>query len=111
MQSSAEVNTIVDTALYRVVFTNRGAVAKSWVLKQYHDDSGKPLEVIATSAGDVPLPFSLDITGQKPAFDPNTVLYQPQVSADGLTLDYTYSDGKTSIHKSFSFLRTAICRR
>ncbi len=103
--AAAEITTDIDTDLYHIVFTNRGGVAKSWVLKQYHDDAGKPLQVIAPSAGDVPLPFSLDITGQKPAFDPNTVLYQPQVSAGGLTLDYTYSDGKTSIRKSFSFTR------
>ena len=53
----------------------------------------------------MPLPFSLEITGQKPAFDPNTVLYKAQVSDGGLTIYYTYSDGVTSIRKSFSFLK------
>ena len=49
------------------------------------------------------LPFSLDFTGQKPAFDANSVLYQTQISDGGNTIDFTYSDGKTSIHKSFEF--------
>ncbi len=102
-QASAEITTDIDTALYHIVFTNRGGLAKSWVLKQYRDNAGKPLEVITNSSGDVPLPFALDITGTKPAFDPNTVLYQSKLSNGGLSLDYTYSDGKTSIQKSFSF--------
>ncbi|MBV8865387.1 MAG: membrane protein insertase YidC [Acidobacteriaceae bacterium] len=104
-QVAAEVITDIDTALYHVVFTNRGAVVKTWVLKQFRDDAGKPLEVVANTSGEVPPPFSLEITGQKPAFDPNTVLYRSQISDGGLTIDYTYSDGVTSIRKSFSFLR------
>ncbi|MDQ2710783.1 MAG: membrane protein insertase YidC, partial [Acidobacteriota bacterium] len=92
VQASAEAITAIDTKLYRIEFTNRGAVAKSWVLKEFHDTAGKPLEVIST-ASDVPLPFSLDITGQKPSFDPNAVLYKSKISADGLSVDYTYSDG------------------
>ena len=102
-QARSELTSDIDTALYHIVFTNRGAVAKSWVLKQFRDDAGKPLEVITNSSQETPLPFALDITGQKPAFDPNTVLYEPKLSADGLTLSYTYSDGKTSVQKSFAF--------
>ena len=105
VQGSSEVLTDVDTDLYHIVFSNRGAVVKSWVLKKYQDDAGKPLQVIANESNDVPLPLSLDLTGQKPAFEPNTVLYKPEISNGGLTLDYTYSDGRTSVHKSFSFLR------
>ncbi|HEY7211298.1 MAG TPA: membrane protein insertase YidC [Bryobacteraceae bacterium] len=101
-QAAAEAATEIDTALYHIVFSNRGAVAKSWVLKKYRDDAGKPLELIS-HASDVPLPFALDFTGQKPSFDANAVLYQPKLSADGLTLTYTYSDGNNSVQKSFSF--------
>ncbi len=103
VQASSEVVTQIDTSLYRIVFTNRGGVAKSWVLKHYQDDAGKPLEVIANASSGIPLPFSLDITGQKPDFDPNAVLYKTKVSPDGLSVDYDYSDGKTSIRKSFAF--------
>jgi YidC/Oxa1 family membrane protein insertase len=105
IQASSEILTSVDSSLYHIVFTNRGALARSWVLKGYRDNAGKPLEIIANTSGEVPLPFSLEITGQKPVFDPNTVLYKPTVSSDGLTVDYAYSDGKTSIHKSFSFAK------
>ncbi len=101
--ASSETVTQIDTSLYHILFTNRGAVATSWVLKRYQDDAGKPLQVIANASSGVPLPFSLDISGQKPDFDPNTVLYQAKVSPDGLSVEYTYSDGKTSIRKSFAF--------
>jgi YidC/Oxa1 family membrane protein insertase len=103
VQAAGEIETSIDTKLYHVVFSNRGAVAKSWVLKHYHDDGGKPLQLINTAATDVPLPFSLEITGAKPAFDPNTVLYRATPAPDGLGVSYQYSDGQTTIRKSFAF--------
>ncbi len=102
VQGGTESSTEIDSDLYHIVFTNRGAVAKSWVLKKFKDDAGKPLQLI-TPDSQLPLPFALDFTGQKPAFDVNAVLYQVQVSDGGDSLDFTYSDGKTSIHKSFEF--------
>src|SRR5580698_944011 len=44
VQGSTESLTEVDSDLYKIVFTNRGAVVKSWVLKKYKDDAGKPLQ-------------------------------------------------------------------
>lgn len=103
VQAGSTMNTEIDTDLYHIVFTNKGAVATSWVLKKFKDKDGKPLELINPAAAGVPAPFSLDFLGQKPAFDANTVLYMPTVSDAGNKLDFEYSDGKTSIHKSFQF--------
>src|ERR1700691_3869366 len=36
----------LDTDLYNVVFTNRGASVKSWTLKKFKDSDGKPLELV-----------------------------------------------------------------
>jgi YidC/Oxa1 family membrane protein insertase len=102
VQGGAETTTEIDSDLYHIVFTNRGAVVKSWVLKKYKDDAGKPLQLINTES-QVPLPFAMDFQAQKPAFDANAVLYQTQVSDGGDTIDFSYSDGKTSIQKSFEF--------
>lgn len=104
VQAASEITTQIDTELYHIVFSNRGGVVKSWVLKKYKDDTGKPLQVVNT-APDVPLPFSLEVTGAKPAFDPNTVLYRATPAANGLGIDYEYSDGNTTIRKSFAFGR------
>jgi YidC/Oxa1 family membrane protein insertase len=103
VQAASEITTEIDTQLYHVILSNRGAVVKSWVLKNYKDDAGKPLQVVDTAATDVPAPFSLEITGAKPAFDPNKVLYQAKPTSAGLGIDYEYSDGKTTIRKSFLF--------
>ncbi len=102
VQASAESTTEVDSDLYHIVFTNRGAVVKSWVLKKYKDDDGKPLQLVNASSG-LALPFAIEFTGQKPDFDPNAVLYQAQVSNGGDTVDFRYADAKTSIYKSFEF--------
>ena len=40
-----EPNIVVENELYRVEFSNRGAVVKSWQLKKYKDDS-KPQRVL-----------------------------------------------------------------
>src|SRR5262245_13439200 len=60
IQASAEEEPTVDTDLYHVVFSNRGAVVESWVLKAYKDRAGKPLDLVNPhSVGKIPAPFSL----------------------------------------------------
>lgn len=115
VQAPSVVMTTIDTDVYRIVFTNQGAAVKSWVLKKYKDNAGKPLELIhlddkgnplmLTDGQPCPLPFTIEVTGQKLNIDPNTALYRPQVVAGGLGVDYTYSSGNVTIHKSFLFAR------
>src|SRR5579875_532182 len=106
IQAAAETESQIDTALYHIVFTNRGAAIKSWVLKKYKDKLGKPLELINSAANSLPLPFTIEVTGgQKLTVDPNTALYQVTASPDGMRLTYEFSDGHTTIHKSFQFAR------
>jgi YidC/Oxa1 family membrane protein insertase len=115
IQASSVTTTSIDTDVYRIVFTNQGAAVKSWVLKKYKDNAGKPLELIhlddkgkpllLTAGQPCPLPFTIEITGQKLDIDSNAVLYEPRVAADGLGIDYTYSNGNLAIHKSFRFSR------
>ena len=78
---------------------------KSWVLKKFQDDGGKPLQLINASAKDLPGPFAIDTNGQQLPFDPNSVLYLTKISDGGLKVDFDYSDGKASVHKSFAFGR------
>ena len=46
VQASSETDTVVENELYRITFTNRGAQVKSWILKKYTDDAGKPLDLV-----------------------------------------------------------------
>ena len=107
VQGTSEVMTGIDTDLYRIVFSNKGAVVKSWILKKYPDTAGKPQELVNPAAASVPLPFAIEIKDQKVTVDPNTALYQPTIAPDGLGVDYAYSDGSTTIHKSFRFAKAS----
>src|SRR3954471_23398911 len=45
-QAQSESETVVENDLYRITFTNRGGQAKSWILKKYSDDQGRPLDIV-----------------------------------------------------------------
>jgi YidC/Oxa1 family membrane protein insertase len=104
VQAAAEETFTVDTPLYHIVFSNRGAAVKSWVLKKYNDFQGKPLELVnPVATGKVPPPLSIEFKDRKPAFDANQVLYAAKPAPDGLGIEYEYSDGQSTVRKSFSF--------
>jgi YidC/Oxa1 family membrane protein insertase len=104
VQGAAESTAVIDTDLYHIVFSNKGAVAKSWLLKRFHDISGKKqLNLVNDSSGAVPFPFSVDTLGRRLSFDANQVLYSMKQSPDGLSVTFDYSNGKSSVRKSFSF--------
>ena len=44
--AASETDTVVENELYRIVFTNRGAQVKHWILKKYFDTAGKPLDLV-----------------------------------------------------------------
>jgi YidC/Oxa1 family membrane protein insertase len=94
----------VDTKVYHIVFSNQGAVVRSWVLKKYKDSKGKPLDLVnAVGAAKTGYPFSLAFPNKKPPVDVNKVLYAAKPAPGGLGIDYDYSDGKLAVHKSFRF--------
>jgi YidC/Oxa1 family membrane protein insertase len=92
----------VDTKLYHIVFSNKGAVVKSWVLKDFKDHDGKLLDLVdSTALAKVPAPFSLEFRNQKPTTDPNWSLYK--VDRDGDDLTFEFSDGRMDVKKTFQF--------
>jgi YidC/Oxa1 family membrane protein insertase len=104
VQASAESTVAIDTNLFHIEFTNKGGVLKTWLLKRFHDISGKKqLDLVNDFSGAVPLPFAIDTKGQQLSFDPNQVLYSVERSSDGLGVTFAYSDGKASVRKSFTF--------
>jgi YidC/Oxa1 family membrane protein insertase len=50
VQASGETTTVVENELYRITFSNRGGQVTSWILKQYPDDQGKPLDLVHQQA-------------------------------------------------------------
>jgi YidC/Oxa1 family membrane protein insertase len=49
--AAAETESVLENDSYRITFTNHGASVKSWVLKKYKDDAGKPFDLINQTVG------------------------------------------------------------
>ncbi len=102
--ASSEQTYAIDTNYYHIVFSNRGGVVLSWMLKKYKDSAGKPLELVDTSTvGLVPAPFSLIFPGGTPKPDPNTALFVATPAPNGLGIEFEYSSGGVAVRKSFRF--------
>jgi YidC/Oxa1 family membrane protein insertase len=99
--ASAQTYTI-DTTLYHVVFSNRGATVRSWTLKNFNDANGKPLELVnVKGAEQAGYPFSFTFRGNQPTSDLNQALWVAHPSAE--TIEFEYSDGRTHATKTFAF--------
>ena len=106
IQDTAEKEFTVDTDIYRIRFSNRGAVVRSWLLKKYLDRSGKPLELVnQASFSKVPAPFSLSLKDNSTAELLNYALYVAKPTAGGLGIEYEFSDGRTHAKKTFQFTK------
>jgi YidC/Oxa1 family membrane protein insertase len=104
IKADKEETFTVETDLYRVVFSNRGAVVRSWILKAYKDHKGKPVDLANQKALEkVPAQLSLLFKNQAPSTDPNTALFHTDRSADGLSVNFEFSDGRSAVKKSFVF--------
>src|SRR5262249_21689244 len=68
-------NFVIETDLFHVSFSNQGATVRSWLLKTYKGNDGKPLDLVNSNAG-IEFPFSLYFPGQKPATDVNWTWYK-----------------------------------
>ena len=103
----AESASVVENELYKITFTNRGAQVKSWILKKYTGEDGKPLDLVnheAAAKFGYPLSlYSYDVSLRGKLA---SALYVPSstgaVTAPG-TLSFDYSAGGLSVHKTFSF--------
>jgi YidC/Oxa1 family membrane protein insertase len=108
VQAAGEEIVPIDTDVYHVVFSNRGAVVLSWVLKNYHSGNGMPLELVyQPGMGRVPPPFSIDVKGQTLATDPNKALFKAERAGDGLGVSFEFSDGRALTRKSFRFTKAS----
>jgi YidC/Oxa1 family membrane protein insertase len=104
VQGYTEQTYPIDTDLFHVEFSNRGATVRSWILKDYKDHDGKPLELVyQRGLARVPAPFSLTFKGTAPSTDPNTALFKEASSDGGNTLAFEFSDGRVLTKKTFHF--------
>ena len=104
IQATAEQEFTVETEIYRVRLSNRGAVVRSWVLKKYKDRAGKELDLVnPPSFAKVPPPFSVAVKDEKTANVLNYSLYAAKPDPSGMRIEYEYSDGRNYAKKTFEF--------
>ena len=107
---TADREIVVETTTVRATFTNRGGRLLHWVLKEYRNEDGSPLDLVPQSIGaDVVKPFSLVVDDPGVTERINNGLYR--VSAPGnvdatatpqtLTFELSASDG-LSVTKTFT---------
>ncbi len=106
-QAAAESTVVVENDLYRITFTNRGGLVKSWVLKNSQDVHGKPLNVInEAGAAQWGYPLSLWTWDEGLRNKLNSAMYVPSatgtIQAPG-QLTFEFADGDVTVRKSFRF--------
>ncbi len=104
--AAGEQETVVDTPVFRITFTNKGGLAKSWVLKKYTNDKGQPLDLVNQQASQAfGYPLSLFTYDEGVRNKVNSALYvvTEVPGADKRVVTFEYADGDVSVRKSFTF--------
>ncbi len=105
--ATSETETTVENSNYKIVFTNRGAEVKHWILKHYNESTGKPLDMVqAQASARYGYPLSLFTYDQGLTAQVNQALYQASATGN-LTapnsLTFHYSQGGVDVVKNFHF--------
>src|ERR1700676_1140789 len=114
-QTTSETETVIENDLYRITFTNRGAQAKSWILKKFKNDAQNgPLDIVnAAAAAQYGYPLSLWTYDEGLRSRLNSALYV--ASREGnqtspTTITFEYADQELTVRKTFGFDNTYIVK-
>ncbi len=110
-RAASESTTVIENDLYRITFTNRGGLVKSWILKKYTDNDGHPLELVQEqAAAQYGFPLSLWTADEPLRQTLNSALYVGSESGSGNSKDlfFEYSDGDLAVKKEFHFDNTYV---
>ncbi|OGD16957.1 MAG: hypothetical protein A2V76_05810 [Candidatus Aminicenantes bacterium RBG_16_63_14] len=107
----SEADVVVETSLYRAVWSNKGGVLKSWKLKRHKDSLKEDLELVPALAGEIGrYPFSLGLDDAALAGLLNSSLFEASETAldlsDGASgeVRFVFSDGASiQAEKAFRF--------
>lgn len=113
-QAQSESQTVIEDDLYRITFTNRGAQVKSWILKKYSDDSGKPLDLVNQPASaKYGYPLSMWSYDESLRNKLNSALYvasETGTNAAPTKLVFEYSADGLVVRKSLEFDHSYVVR-
>ena len=107
--AASETESVLENDYFRITFSNRGAVLKSWLLigknksgggYRYTDNNGKPFDLVnQLIAPQLGYPLSLFTYDDQLKTKLNEALYVANLSKDSLTFEY--SDGEVAVRKVF----------
>jgi YidC/Oxa1 family membrane protein insertase len=105
--AASETTTTVENEKFRITFTNKGAQVLHWILKNYTDSTGKPLDMVQEQAASrFGLPLSLFTYDNDLTTQINTALYQASATGNLLapnSVRFRYAAGGLDVIKEFSF--------
>ena len=110
----AERTIVVESGVYHVELSNKGAVAHKWILEKYTDESTppRPLDLVHADAAAQFGGWPLAIVMDDPQLESraNSGLYEVTVAPDlpgaiqaPAEIDFTWSDGHLSVTKQIKF--------
>jgi YidC/Oxa1 family membrane protein insertase len=109
LADASERDIVVDNAAVHAVFSTRGGVLKSWTLKRYLDEKGKPLDLVPQIVRGAPKPFTLTVEDARTSATLRNALYKPSadsltVGSESQTLTFSYRDAAgLDVVKTFTF--------
>ena len=101
---ATETESVLETAFFRITFSNRGGVVKSWILKKHKDNAGKPFDAVnQTVAPQLGYPLSFFTYDKELQAKLNDSLYVGGGARDSKTgaIEYEFSDGDITVRKTF----------
>ena len=93
---------------YRIAFSTQGGLVKSWVLTQYRNEQGRPLDLVDGAASKVlGYPLCIHLADAALSDKINHAVFAAHPDQTSLQnpgkLDLVYSDGKVRVTKEFTF--------
>ena len=110
IEASREEEVVIETDTLRVEFTNRGATVKHWILKNYNDAAGNPLDLVHQGGAEqFGAPFRLVLSGGGDLAGSDDALFKvnpgPTLRRAPETLVFEYNKNGLGIRKTFGFQR------
>lgn len=104
-QAAEEQTTTIENDLYKVTFTNKGGLVKSWILKKFTDNKSQPLELVNQASEKFGYPLSMWTHDQALRDKLNSALYVMNASGSTAPAEITleYSDGDLAVTKKLKF--------
>jgi YidC/Oxa1 family membrane protein insertase len=109
VSAASEQDIVIEGPAVTAIISTRGAVLKSWRLKNYRDATGAPLELVPQVVPDAPKPFTLEVDDAATSATLRSALYKPDgdsmtIGAEPKTLAFEYRDSAGLVaRKEFSF--------